>query len=482
MGVESVKSKGSLLSAVSPVESHKKSDTGNDLIDQWRSDSFYVEVGINPQYASRVFGVIERIRLRGVPIDPSNIHYGGYYWLLGAAAGTRTLSNEITIGIASGYEDLLLELTLVHEGRHQVQNDQVWSYVARRRRVNPSDYPREMVLKGGSFPSTVEDVIRDYFAWHSDPVHRVGQEIDADLVEYDYFEKYLKDRADPALSCLILGYLIAGIAQHGIRLKKALGDRVLGEQDTFFENPTNDQTLTLLQSEWRRLAGDSALAYVADVQGREWLKAFVERSRRKFVHADGVPYRLRERWVTLNGVADEISLGRSLTTIIPSESPSKPYLEDLAKVATKYRSEIDSLLNRQSLGYGYFLHGPFAHRIDYRNDAGHTRDGFVRVQSHLEWDFKETHEVRGGFDLALNFPLSGFATLKLAPLLYAGYQTFQDNVLAGGRADFRLHLEGELTQRFGLSFFGGMSAGGYFGTRSSDVYVEAMIGAEFFRF
>ncbi len=436
-----------------------------DTIDDARA-ILYRDIDVSPSYAQKIDNVLLRMRQRGMnPQNFGSIHYGGRFLADMALAGVLP-TNEMLVGVAAGSEDWDLELIMAHEFRHQLQNEARWRNIAQSDNLNPDACNLQCALANPEASDTLSMSFQKYLNTSGDSP---TIELEAYLYAQDYYTAFIEQGLDPARQVIFLAgqkrrmeYYLSNTVTIVLTGGEEIGRKAVKTLEVInngIQKATNDPNFT--------------------VQYQNYVQETYRRYSDTLHFENGTELNLQERLLYLPA-------GLSTLTVmadIEGETIRK-------SAAGEYAEKIDSMLNRQTLGYSRLFRTSLEQALDYRNDLAHTTDGAFRSQLFAEHAFggeeksKIETDTKIGADFGFYGHLSDHLFTKIAPAIYAGYQRGSGNIEGGGRLDLEFHLDIDVTQRLGLSVFAGYILGAQLGTHQADGtldgYDEARLGAQLF--
>ena len=461
--------------------------------DNDRLGTFYVEISASDPYKGRFRRILSRLRWNGYDArDLGTVTYGGYHYLLSALASV-SISNEMRIGSAAGYEDWLLELVLAHEYRHLVQHDEAWRKIAVSKGLDPEVCPLKKAMNGRKRCPEFEPVAKAYDEWNEVPWRHILLELDAYLFAYDYFQEFLEAGLESGRVAVFLHFIQDRMLVYEKKLR-AYEVLLVKAEEYDFVSGVLLRTADISNEITARLNGLNRPEVAVDIYRN--VESYFDRVSGHLEHPDGTPFSLRSRLVFLQGASSYLGENADAVARIAGGNPGNLPLLGLTARVFQRTNQIDDLLSRQTFGYHYQVLSPYSHRVEYRNDYLHTNDGAVRMQDFVEVDFDTEGEGKGeakiGEDVGVYIPWGAKAFFKIAPMLYAGANSEEGfNPILGTRLDLRFHYDLDWGQRWGTSVSVGYAVGAQLGFggifdlefgRYSDFYDKADVSLEVFRF
>ncbi|MDO8526332.1 MAG: hypothetical protein Q7T03_01435 [Deltaproteobacteria bacterium] len=473
MGTRPIQSGRSLLE-VTLASAKEPGIPGEHLVGQ--ETSIFRTVDVSQDYKNRIDRILSRMKKNGLdPKAHGKIHYAGYPFL-GTFLAAVLHTNEMYIGSTTGMEDWEAELILVHEARHQLQNEEIWNRISASEGLNPKKCPLKSAFTGKNLPRGFERVKEKYLEENRN-MSVSTMELDAYVFAYDYYKQNIEKKIDEGKRYLFLFmldrhlkmYLGNGLPPEMINVVRKIG---VIQRELLYKTDSlkNRKTAAKVAKACRKYLDQTTKKYADDLH-----------------FSNGNSYSLQERLLTLPaGLDATISVAAFADEVANAYPSAARYFRPLAETANKETLQIDNYLDRQTLGYQRQFSSPLPHSIDYRNDLIHFSTGVWRAQWFGEFDFGGTDEVHQdtklGIDSGFYAHFSDHIFAKIAPAVYMGYQTGLGNAIGGARLDLELHLDIDITQRTGTSLYAGYALGAQAGLKKGNFYDEARLGLQLFHF
>lgn len=446
----------------------------------------FVEIDIPEQYRQRILGILRRLMERGY--DPERygaVHYDGYSYKPGVGAWVER-NNNLYVGQFAGYEDWRLELTIVHEFRHQEQNSETWDRIARAHGLDPGEFPLKRAMALGGVTERFVPVLEAYNTIGQGHETIVIDEIDAYVTEYKYLREYLEDGL---VSCQRyeylheLSYRVRRYLDEYAEARRGLSPQVLTEDMPVVD--AGRRLLAEIDKELDEVKKDRvAPKYLARSCGK-YFGNFIDSRTGHLSHPDGSDFTMSERLIWLQAAYYNLRNFKVFGRVVDGWLGHP----GLAEIAGGGAERVDDLLDRQTFGLQYLLDSDRRIRAYYRNDSWHTTEGMLRAQHLFEADIGDTPAVRAGHDIGWYFPFTEHLYFKLAPLAYLGLEGNSynpddgvANLQAGIGVGVGLGYDVPISQSLGASLAFGYSLGAAAGTEENSVDNEIGLRLEIFRY
>ncbi|OVE81165.1 hypothetical protein BVY03_04565 [bacterium K02(2017)] len=450
------------------------------------------------EYQEKIEKIVDKIKGNGIDV----LHLGPMTYAQGvigieAAASVLSSSNLFNLGGATGGSDWMLELTIVHEHKHRLQNEGIWQEMLRAHHLDPLKYNLYNVSHDENIPQEYIDVYQKYMSRIVIDNQKLSpyDELDAYLYMYDYFDKYIKKDVDLTTQVMFVSYMKSRIGIYAALLNDelTLTDKNKANDKKAVLTPYMKTTLDRskkvyleLKSKLSKL-GDKSLRKEIVAAAHNRLDQVFKKYSQTLKFDNDKKYSMHERLFVLSGAIDELHSYRNLAKDMFEENPFKRDVNSFYVKSQMYSKELENLRNRQVFRSTFQIRDETLLGLEYRNDVSHSSDGFRRDQHFLELDMLTKGpfklDVKAGLDRGYYYHLSDNIFLKSALAGYAGFQTDQKNFMVGARADLlSIHWDIPITQRLGISLLAGYSVGAELGSSKSKFYDEARVGIEFFRY